>query len=171
MGIKAGLPTLNPNIDNETKSLITLLDGIGYHGFAKFIYTTQGESYSPKFLADGTPDCKKNGEQKLTKGGFMKSYEDRSKKVARPLEIMQSNGKMISIKTITALTTIVASVKHDYDKLIKNQLAKLGLDPDSFNPEACRYSRKFTDNGLVRQNINPAKDRTFYFRYYTVFYF
>jgi len=167
MGTKAGLPTLNPKLDTETVKLIKLLDSINNHGFAKIIYTTKGETYSPKFNKDGSPDLKKNGEQKMTKGGFLKTYADITRKEKRPTEIMQPNGKMISIKEITALVTIVINVKHDYVKLIQNQLKADGFDPNSFNPEACKYSSRFTNNGLVRQNINPAKDKTFYFRYFT----
>jgi len=167
MGTKAGLPSLSPQLDNETKQLITLLDAVDCHGLTKIVYTTKGEYYSPKFNKDGTPDLKKDGSQKMTKGGFLKSYSDRTKSESRPTEIMQPDGTMKSIKEINALTLVVINVGHDYVKMIQNQLKRLGLDPDSFNPEACRYSKRFSSNGLVRQNINPAKDKTFYFRFFT----
>lgn len=59
----------------------------------------------------------------------------------------------------------VINVGHSYDGMIKNQLKKLGENPDNFNPEACKYSHKFSENGLVRQNNND--ELAFYFRYFT----
>jgi len=167
MGTQAGLPKLNANLDNETKKIMKILGGIKLHGLAKIAYTTKGEYYSPKFDKWGTAECKKDGEQKMSKGGFLKKFSDKTRKVLRPEEIMQPNGKMVSIKSIDALVLAVFSVNHNYETLIKNQMKKLGLDPASFTHEDCKYSKKFSDNGLVRQHINPAKDRTFYFRYFT----
>ena len=164
MGTLAGLPSLNPKLDKETKELITLLGGINNHSLAKIIYTTKGIEYTPAFLKDGTPDLKKDGTQKMTKKGFLKTG---SSKNPRPLTLLQPDGSIKSVKEINALTMVVINVGHDYVKMIKNQLKKLGKNPDDFNPEACRYSKRFSNNGLVRQNINPAKDRTFYFRYFT----
>jgi len=159
MGKKAGLPTLNPNLDNETKELIELLAGISNHGLSKIIYRTKGEYYTPKYNKDGTPDLKKNGEQKQTRGGFLKAK--------RPLEITQPDGTVKSAKELTALTLVVINVAHDYVKMIQNQLKNNGINPNNFNPQACSYSQKFSKNGLVRQHINPSKDMTFYFRYFT----
>jgi len=131
MGTLAGLPTLNPKLDNETKDLLTTLDGVTGHGFAKIVTVTDGED-------------------------FIKKYSDRSRKESRPDWL---NG-------IKKVTMQVINVGHDYNKMIKNQLAKVeGANPDDFNPEACRYSSKFSENGLVRQNNKD--DLAFYFRYFT----
>jgi len=130
MGTLAGLPTLNPKLDNETKDLIKTLGGIAGHGFAKIVTVTDGED-------------------------FIKKYSDRSRKESRPDWL---NG-------IKKITMQVINVGHNYDGMIKNQLSKLGLDPDSFNPEACKYSHRFSDNGLVRQN--NTDELAFYFRYFT----
>jgi len=130
MGTLAGLPTLNPKLDNETKELITTLAGIEKHGFAKIVTVTDGED-------------------------FIKKYSDRTRKESRP----------DSLNGIKKVTMQVISVGHNYDTMIKNQLSKLGVDPDSFNPEECKYSHKFSDNGLVRQN--KTDELSFYFRYFT----
>jgi len=130
MGTLAGLPTLNPKLDNETKNFITTLDSITGHGFAKIVTVTDGED-------------------------FIKKYSDRTRKESRPEWL---NG-------IKKITMQVINVGHDYNKMIKNQLAKLkGGNPDDFNPEGCRYSHKFSDNGLVRQN--DKDELAFYFRYF-----
>jgi len=130
MGTLAGLPTLNPKIDNETKEFITTLDSISGHGFAKIVTVTDGED-------------------------FIKKYSDRTRKESRPEWL---NG-------IKKVTMQVINVGHDYNKMIKNQLAKSkGGNPDDFDPEACRYSHKFSENGLVRQNNKD--ELAFYFRYF-----
>ena len=159
MGTIAGLPTLNPKIDNETKKLVNILAEINNHGLSKIVYITKGEYYTPKFNKDGTPDLLKSGDQKMTRGGFTKKK--------RPLEIVQPDGTTKSVKELKALTLVVINVGHDYVKMIKNQMSKLGLDPNDFNAEGCKYSQRFSPNGLVRQHINPSKDKTFYFRYFT----
>ena len=130
MGTLAGLPSLNPKLDNETKSLIETLGSIGGHGFSKIVTVTDGDD-------------------------FIKKYSDRTRKESRPDWL---NG-------IKKITMQVINVGHSYDKMIKNQLSKLGVDPDNFNPENCKYSHKFSDNGLVRQNNKD--DLSFYFRYFT----
>ena len=45
MGTLAGLPTLNPKLDNETKDLVTTLGSITGHGFAKIVTVTHGEDF------------------------------------------------------------------------------------------------------------------------------
>ena len=86
---------------------------------------------------------------------FIKKYADRTRKEARPDWL---NG-------IKKVTMQVINVGHSYSDMIKNQLKKLEKNPDAFDPEACKYSKKFSDNGLVRQNIKD--DMAFYFRYFT----
>ncbi len=130
MGIKAGLPTLNPKLDIETKNLVRTLGGIEGHGFAKIVTVTDGED-------------------------FIKKYSDRSRTESRPDWL---NG-------IKKITMQVINVGHSYDGMIKNQLKKIGKNPDDFNPENCKYSHKFSENGLVRQNNKD--ELAFYFRYFT----
>jgi len=130
MGTIAGIPTLNPKLDNETKTLIETLAKIKGYGFSKIVTVTDGED-------------------------FIKKYSDRSRKESRPDWL---NG-------IKKITMQVINVGHSYDKMIKNQLVKLGKNPNDFNPEGCKYSTKFSSNGLVRQN--KKDDLAFYFRYFT----
>ena len=87
---------------------------------------------------------------------FIKKFSDRSRKESRPDWL---NG-------IKKVTMQVINVGHDYNKMIKNQLSKkLGGNPDDLTPEKCKYSHKFSDNGLVRQNNKD--ELSFYFRYFT----
>jgi hypothetical protein len=130
MGTLAGLPSINSNVDKNTKSIIGDLASITGHGFATIITVTDGED-------------------------FIKKYSDRSRKESRPDWL---NG----IRKITYQTI---NVGHDYNKMIENQLKKLGQDPAAFNPEACKYSHKFSDNGIIRQN--NSDENQFYVRYFT----
>ena len=130
MGTLAGLPSLNPKLDNETKSIIQKLAEVKGHGFSKIVTVTDGED-------------------------FIKKFSDRTRKESRPDRL---NG-------IKKITMQVINVGHNYNNMIKNQLNKLGVDPTSFNPEGCRYSTKFSENGLVRQNTKD--ELAFYFRYFT----
>lgn len=134
MGTLAGLPTLNPKLDNETKDLVTTLNSVQGHGFAKIVTVTHGEDFLLKNIRGG-----KRGVDTLEK--------------LRP--------DLIGIKKISMS---VINVGHDYNKMIKNQLTKIGGNPDDFNPEACRYSTRFSDNGLVRQNTKD--ELAFYLRYF-----
>jgi len=129
MGTKAGLPSINANVDKATKTIIGDLASIEGHGFATIITVTDGED-------------------------FIKKYSDRSRKESRPEWL---NG----IRKITYQTI---NVGHDYNKMIENQLKKLGQDPAAFNPEACKYSHKFSDNGIIRQN--NTDENQFYVRYF-----
>lgn len=86
---------------------------------------------------------------------FIKKYADRSRKESRPEWL---NG----IKKITYQTI---NVGHDYVNMIRNQLAKSGIDPDNFEAESCKYSHKFSDNGIIRQN--NTDELSFYVRYFT----
>lgn len=62
------------------------------------------------------------------------------------------------------LTMQVVSVGYDYHKLVENRLKKEGIDPESFKKEDCKYSDKFSENGLVR--VSKTNEDQFYFRYY-----
>lgn len=87
---------------------------------------------------------------------FIKKFSDRSRKESRP----------DSLQGLKKVTMQVINVGHSYNDMIKNQLAKkVGGNPDDFTPENCKYSHKFSDNGLVRQNNKD--DMAFYFRYFT----
>lgn len=86
---------------------------------------------------------------------FIKKFSDRSRKEARP----------DWLNNIRKITYQVINVGHDYNKMIRNQLEKLGENPDNFDPEACRYSHKFSENGIIRQNNTDEK--SFYVRYFT----
>jgi len=86
---------------------------------------------------------------------FLKKYSDRTREEARPEWL----------NDIKKITMQVINVGHDYNKMIRNQLSKIGENPDNFNPEACRYSHRFSNNGLVRQN--NTDELSFYLRYFT----
>ena len=85
---------------------------------------------------------------------FIKKYADRSRKESRPEWL---NG-------IKKVTMQVVNVGHSYNKMITNQLKKLGKTTN-FNPSSCKYSMKYSENGLVRQNIKD--ELAFYMRYFT----
>ena len=160
MGTKAGYPTLNPKLDATTQELIKTIASIDRSGWAKIIYITTGYEEIPKVDKDGNPEYyvrgPKKGEQKVDKKGFLKAN--------RPHEITQSDGSVKSAKQIYALTMKVVGM-YDYKSLIDNNLIKNDIDPANFSHENCKYSRKFSDNGWIRQHINPAKELNFYLRY------
>jgi len=156
MGTLAGLPSLSPKLDNETKDLMQTIAKVDRHGFAKIIYLTTGFEKVPAFDKDGNALFLKNGNPKMDTKGFLKAK--------RPLEIVQPDGTTKSAKQIYKLTMKVVGM-YDYKSLIDNNLAKNDIDPENFSHENCRYSQKYSDNGFIRQNKNPAKDLNFYMRY------
>jgi hypothetical protein len=85
---------------------------------------------------------------------FIKKYSDRSRKESRPEWL---NG----IKKITHHTV---NIGHEYENMIRSQLEKLGIDPDSWESESSKYEKKFSNNGNIRQNLKD--ENQFYVRYF-----
>ena len=135
MGTLAGLPSLSQKLDKETKGLITSLENVKGSGFAKIVTVTNGEDFLLKFKRKS------------------KRIPQNSLEVLRP--------ELVGLKKITLH---VVNVGHGYETMIKNQLKKLGLDPESFEPTSCKYSHRFSENGLVRQN--NTNEMSFYLRYF-----
>jgi len=104
------------------------------------------------------------------------------KELIKTLESVKKNGKA-KIITITEadkflkkrdrpehlnnlrkITLQVVDVGYSYSELVENNLKKNGINPESFKKEECKYSDKFSENGLVRISKKDADQ--YYFRYF-----